>query len=655
MANRVEEHEMVSLNGVEYPLKEGSMVRHVLSSQYAPKVVIGDTSKDSQQRASVLAWIEWRDGIGLEQIEGSGDTTRAWWSTLQLRYKKHLVLPPLSTQTAVSGVSGSFTIGAMGERANEVYAAFGTDVRKYNNASDSWGSSLFTLPLSATDSLNVVMSGTEYLIFATGGGYTYYNGSATDDSTLATDFLAFWDDRLWGIDDQGQLWHAVAIGTEVPDALLPVTAGTVTGLFVGRSPAGNLVLYASTTKGLFIHDVDNAQFVETELALPFHPDNGKGHLRWRDATYISSGLGVYKYVNGTNSAVVTVVGPDRDHGVPSDRRGTIRQLVATHNELLAIIDATTAPSATSVFTGGDTNQLALGVGGSSPVAEQNTGYSWIGGFDERGWQVIWLSAAATSAITSTIVSNAYNSYRLWFSQNQRIYWIQMQRDIINPNEVSTFTYATSGRHETPWFDAGQAEVDKLCLRLKVEAEDMGSNETAKVYFATDGNTSWTQLTDTYTSDSTFTASSDAITGDGVTTFSFPAVTAPTGTTFRSIRFRIDLARGGTTTLSPDIISITMEWRKKIPAQWAHLVTVDLTRLNDMTGESSGRTQEQLFDTIRTAVESNTLVEFTFRNRDANDSGTSNPYNYYVDIAQVSGMEKTGDDWGTEIQMTLVEV
>lgn len=632
------------------------MVRHVLSSQYAPKIVVGDTSRDSQQRASVLAWIEWRDGIGLEQIEGSGDTTRAWWSTLQLRYKKHLVLPPLATVTAASGVSGAFEVGAIGERNDEIFAAFGSTVRKFNDGGNSWGSTLFSLPASATDSINVVMGGTEYLIFASGGGYTYYDGTtATNDTTLATDFLAFWDDRLWGIDDEGQLWFAVAIGTETSDALLPVTSGTVTGLFVGRSPTGDLVLYVSTTKGLFIHDVDNAKFVETELALPFHPDNGKGHLRWRDATYISSGLGVYKYVNGANSAVVTVVGPDRDHGVPSDRRGHIREFVSTHNELMAVIDATSAPGVSSVFTGSDSNFMALGAMGSSPVIEVNTGFSWIGGFDERGWQVVWLSSTATQAITAAHVSNSYNSYRLWFAQNQVLYWIQMQRDIINPNEVSTFTYATSGRHETPWFDAGQAEVDKLCLRLKIEAEDMSSTETATIYFAVDGSSSWTQLTDTYTGDSTFSTANDNITGAGVTTFSFPAVETPSGTAFRSIRFRVDLARGTTTTLTPDIISITMEWRKKIPAQWAHLVTVDLTRLHRSGGEKSGRTAEQLFDTIRTAVESNALLEFTFRNRDADDSGTSNPYNYYVDVAQVSGLERTGEDWGTEIQMTLVEV
>ena len=39
------------------------------------------------------------------------------------------------------------------------------------------------------------------------------------------------------------------------------------------------------------------------------------------------------------------MGPDRDDGLPSDKRGTIKRLVGTHTELLAAVDSTTAPAA----------------------------------------------------------------------------------------------------------------------------------------------------------------------------------------------------------------------------------------------------------------------------------------------------------------------
>ena len=63
----------------------------------------------------------------------------------------------------------------------------------------------------------------------------------------------------------------------------------------------------------------------------------------------------------------------------------------------------------------------------------------------------------------------------------------------------------------------------------------------------------------------------------------------------------------------------------------------------------------MFENLRGAVESGTLVEFTFRNRDADDSGNSNPYNYYVKIRSAVGIERTGDDWSGMGTLTMVEV
>ena len=91
------------------------------------------------------------------------------------------------------------------------------------------------------------MGGTLYLIIAHTGGYTYTSdaSSFTDDTTDAK-FLTFWDDKLWGIDNTGQMWYASSIGTEVNDAKLPLPNGHVTDLFVARNASGNPVIYAMT-------------------------------------------------------------------------------------------------------------------------------------------------------------------------------------------------------------------------------------------------------------------------------------------------------------------------------------------------------------------------------------------------------------------------
>ena len=57
------------------------------------------------------------------------------------------------------------------------------------------------------------MGGSLYLVIAhydsSASGYTYTSdASSFSDDTKDAKFLTFWDDKLWGIDNTGQLWHA---------------------------------------------------------------------------------------------------------------------------------------------------------------------------------------------------------------------------------------------------------------------------------------------------------------------------------------------------------------------------------------------------------------------------------------------------------------
>ena len=610
----------ISLNGVFYRTK--GPVQSSLSSIYPQKTVQGDFTKDSQQRASVLALSDWRGGIGVNKMRAPEQINRAWWSTCQLRYRGHLVLPGLAVATAAVGSSA---VGAIGELGNAIYAAFGTDVRKYNNTTDSWGSSLATLQAAATDSLTFRMNGVVYLAFATAGtpgGYTYTSDGITwTDDTKDTQFLAWWDDRLWGIDATGQLWFSTAIGVETNEAQLPLPSDSVTSLFVGRAPNDSLILYAGATYGLWAHDIDNARFGETELTVPQHPDNGKGADRWRDSTFYPVGNGIWRYVNGGNQALITIMGPDRDDGLPSDKRGIIRQLLGTTNELLAIFDATSAPGTMDMFDGD-------GVLSAAQVIEPDTGFSSILGWNEGAWECKWLGGNVGQAISWAYVSNAYSTYRLWWATNQRVYYMALPRDIVNPNEITTFVYALSADHETPWFNADQEEVDKLMLELRVECAGMSATETAVVSYGTNYSSTYTQL--------------GTITASGVTSYLFPNSTSPSGTGFRAIRFKVSLARGTTTTLTPDVLSLTMSYRKKLPAKYSHTVELDLMQ------EYKGNTPKQLRAALVTALASATKVELTFRD----DTGTTR--NYWVDVVQGTGLQSTGHDERGATTLTMVE-
>ena len=639
MAAKVESPNEISLNGVYYPIARP--VQSVLSSIYPAKVVIGDTTKDSQARTSVIAWSDWRGGIGVNRMETGGDVNRAWWSTCQLRYKNHLILPGLDNDAKANKTSTSLTdpsIGAIGELASEIYVAWNgstsedAKIYKYNNASDVWGSALATPSDQVTDTVTWrTLAGETFLIFAhydsSGSGYTRFDGTTWTEDTTDSQYVAAWDDRLWGISYTGQLWYSIVAGTEVNDAKLPLPAGSVTGLFVARDAGGEPILYASTKKGLFAHDSANSKFIQTELTIPNHPHAGKGTIRWRDSIYMPAGLGVYKYINQAGGAVLAVTGPDRDDGVPTNQRGTIKFMTGSHNELFAGLDASTAPNITS----GDSIPYQWQSHHGSMVIDDDTGYSTILGYDDMGWETKWTASSAGRSLQALTVSDAYDEYRMWWGFNGEIKFMKIPSDIINPSFVSDFEFAASGTHETPWFNAGQAEVDKLALKLRVEVQDASSTETVAVEYATDYAESYTSL--------------GTITSDGITSYTFGS---SAGTAFRAIKFKLSLARTtntGTvnyTKLTPDVVSTTLEWRKKLPSKWGHQVQVDINK------EYKGKSPKDLRAALLSAIESTTLVEFTFRD----DSGGTR--NYYVDVASATGMEYTGTDERGISTINLVE-
>ena len=648
MANAVVDTNEIYLNGVYYPITRP--IRSTLASIYPAKVVIGDTTKDSNLRSSIISWADWRGGIGINRMEGAGGVNRAWYSTCQLRYKNHLVLPGLATES--SSPSHSLTdptIGAINTLGNEVYAFWNGSVSespklfKYNNTNDSWGSALTQ---SATDQVtdSVVFTdsgGTSYLVFAhydtNGSGYTYSSdGSSWTTDTTDTQYLTVWDERLWGISYGGQLWYATSIGTETNDAVLPLPDGSITKLFVARNAFGIPIIYAATSRGLYAHKAANAMWEDTQMDFPIHPDNGKGTVRWRDSVYIPSGNGIYKYINGNNAAVITVVGPDRDDGLPSDKRGAIRKMAGSHNELLIGVDATAAPSTISST---DIPYQWLSHQGSSVIAA-DSGYSSILGYNDMGWEVKWQSQTSGKGFDSIHVSDAYSKYRVWWGHNDIVHFMDLPKDVINPSEVSEFAYATSGIHETPWFNAGQSEVDKLALNLRIEAQDLtaADKEIVKIEYATDYSESYTTAVSTLNS-STMGAAS------GTYTYTFGS---SVGTPFRAIKFKLTLERDDATTTglekfnTPDVVSLTLEYRKKIAAKWGHTVDIDLTN------EYKGNVPKDLRAALVTAIESETLVEFTFRD----DSGGTR--NYYVDVVAAQGMEFTGHDERGSTTIQVVE-
>jgi hypothetical protein len=626
MASVIGKNEIL-LNSERYQIS--GPVRKTLVSIAAPRFTIGDTQRGADPRASILTQNDFRGGIGWNRGLDPSTADRVWWSDCQTRFKGHLLLPRKSnaaTTQAVGTIKSitEFTVGA----STDVYVVHSDNkVYKYLNASDAWSSSLDTLSNPTKETIVFRDTTANYMIFARGSsGYTYTTDASTFTDMDASggaarnvEYFTIWHGQLWGIDNEGVLkqWASGPTANPTEKGALPLPNGYVTSLFIYRDAAGTPIIYAGTKVGLWAFDETNNRWEETELRLPFHTNSGKGTVVWRDAVYFPAGNAIYKYQTGSNTAVVSLIGFDRDHGIPEAYAGQVIKLIGTHNDLIAFVNADIDTSYTVFATG----RQASGMGGASTVVS-GTGASAILGFNDVAWEVKWTGADNTG-LEAAHVGSAYNEYRMWFGVGAGLYWTALSPDVINPDEISTFQYDSSGTMETPWFDGGDAAGNKTAISLRAVTSSCSSDVNIQVHYATDFNESYTSL--------------GTVTSNGTTTYDFAS---GVGVEFSSIKFKATLT-SNTTLSSPDLNLIELRWREKIPPKFGFSVTIDAAQT------FRGQTPKQILDNITTVINTNTLVSFTYKDNDSDRS-------YYVDLISASGFEFTGLDERGQLQIQLVE-
>ena len=169
----------VVLDGVRYPARQG--IHRYLISQYPGKIIIGDSTRDSRPNTSLVAYTNWSGGIGIERLQGGGNQDRVWWSTMDLSYEGHLMLPPRADD--VPEPVGVERLLAWAELGNRLYGVFrststGKDqVHQYDGA--SWGSSLHTLLGRFNSIAHVEIEGDDHLVIAHADGVAYSSEGST--------------------------------------------------------------------------------------------------------------------------------------------------------------------------------------------------------------------------------------------------------------------------------------------------------------------------------------------------------------------------------------------------------------------------------------------------------------------------------------------
>lgn len=802
---RVVEPNEVLLNSVRYPIQ--GRVRPSLISQFPGKIVVGDYSKETEQVASSWIISDQRGGILIEDMDETTDANKCWWSTCDLRYKGHIILPPLATdcgrgqanwaastvyaltnlvqattynnryyECTTAGTSGGTeptwgtTVGGttadntvvwtcraekdvykIFELGGAVYACYDKYLRVFDNtntdfndvekvfsynptdiivfqgavfagfdesdaiwqraipttgvidnadfddwtagAPDDWTaggggtltantdptyihsgeySALLTGVAAAktlTQSLpfSTAFRGKQFTATAYGHCANAGNYIRIDDGVGTTDtafddtfqqksvvrtlnaaatkldivsnsphtgtaklyvdsvgitmtdsspwiqptaqtakFFTIWGSLLFKINNAGELSYTADGVTWYASGTIPAPFGNVTGLGTYRDASGNSIIYARTEKGLFAHDYDNSDFIQTELALPSHPTAGLGATHWHAGYYVSAGLDILKYV-AASTATITSVGLDREAGLPAEYQGEVTSITKGYNEIFALVDSTYGSGST---------------------------YSSVMAYNDTGWQCKWLSGTANKASKCGLISSAYSSYRYYWGADNKVYYIPLQRNLLNPTKVATTTYASSAIHISPWFDAGWENINKLAVSLKVYCVGTSATgETVTVSYRLNHSyddiaSGWITLTPT-------------ITSTGETEYS---LASGVGVAFKTIQFRFDLARGSTTTNTPDIQYAVLKYVKLLPPQWGWTFTADCTK-----PKYKGRSAAQLIDALVTAAETETLLVFTFRN---DEGGTET---YKVKVKNLVGNIASGINKQGEYTVQVIEV
>ena len=628
MASVIGDNEIL-LNSKRY--KVAGPVRKTLVSIAAPRFTIGDTQRGADPRASILTQNDFRGGIGWNRGLDAGSVDRAWWTNCQTRFKGHVLLPRKVTlaQNDHTGEINSITpYRVTGATAESIYVVFRAgDVFRYANTNDEWEDLSLNLTNAGSEAITFTHTdGVNYLIFAQGDtGYTWTKNGTSFTSLAGSSnaahkvaYFTIWHGTLWGISEDGTLknWASGPESAATPKAKLPLPNDYVTSLLVYRDASGSPIIYAATKTGLWAYDETNNRWEETELRTPFHTQSGRGAIVWRESIYFPAGNAIYKYQTGSNTAVVSLVGFDKDHGVPGTYQGQINRLIGTHNDLLALVNSDIIEVTYDVQ-----ESTPAGISGSTVIGAK--GASTVLGYNEQAWEVKW-AGTDNIGLRAGAVNSSYNEYRFWFAVGAELYWMELSPDVINPDEITNFQYASSGTLETPWFDGGDAAGNKTALSFRAVTSSCTSNVNIAISYATNFNE------DSYTSLGT-------ITSNGTTTYDFAS---GVGIDFASIKFKATFTSNNANN-SPDLNLIELRWREKLLPKFGFSVNIDASN------SFRGSTPKQMMDDITTVINTNTLVPFTYKDNDSDRT-------YNVDLISASGFEFTGLDERAQIQLQLVE-
>lgn len=290
-------------------------------------------------------------------------------------------------------------------------------------------------------------------------------------------------------------------------------------------------------------------------------ENGRAACQWGVYLFFSLLDGVERYYDNR----LDDVGPNKDEGFPTTRKGPIMDMIPYPGGIYACID-----------------------GGSQ-------GYSSILFWNQTGWHEIYrgeigqrIQHMYIQVIPGTTVD------RLWFNYDNRVCCLpcsSVPRKQSDYSWFSTSQWADTGYIITSWFKTQFAEIVKFWKSITLFTENLTTTQSIYIYYQTD----------TEDDDDAW----NAISGDVITSPIYEKDISTTHTvTGKRIRFKL-VFRTTSTTISPRLKALTVNAVCRVPQKDSYSITFFAeSAMRDMNGRSQSLTLAQLNSKLLEWADSN---------------------------------------------------
>ena len=286
----------------------------------------------------------------------------------------------------------------------------------------------------------------------------YNNITAGVAATLSIGFQTTITSGIWWLDGI----EMMVAGSEVP---LGNPGEKITGMESYGDPAVPWVFRTQS-----VGSIENGVFVPIplpELSTAESVYNGVGHTAHNVSLYFSFLHGLERFYRNN----LDDVGPNRDEGFPSDRRGYITAMAGYIGRFFYNYDSFSGYSAIMESTSG-------------------TDHHEVFRSDTSGKRIRNLFVQVIPGQTAD---------RLWFTEGEDVVWMTLPGDTLKEDTDNRFVFTHEGVLETGWITGTQPEAVKVFPSVRLFTENLTSSRKIEWDYRTDDTEAWTAISTAFTS------------------------------------------------------------------------------------------------------------------------------------------------------------